>query len=590
MARFIDCAANALDGNGDKLRETLAQLSGVARILANGSGNIVDIINNLQIFVTALRDSNAQIVQFQDRLATLTSVLDNSRSDLDAALTYLSDGVGESQRFIADTRDKTSEQIRLAAVTQNLADHKIDLENVLHVAPNAFANQYNIFGPDKAQRSAPSCSTTSPTRSSSSAPRSVRSRTPPHRKRPSSARNIWVRRCRLNFDYLPFPVNPSAEVHPDPARLIYTDPKLAPADGSDPARTRPTPGSFGLHRPGWRRSRTAGAGPTTRLALDAAPAPARPVPGVVPRSPGPPARPPPAREPAAMLVPAEGHDEWRFPARSAVATAALITAGCGFHGLNSLPLPGTRGRGPGAEVYHVEIANVGTLESNSPVMINDVVVGSVGKMSFANWHADVESVAAPRGHGSGQRHCPVGQTSLLGSMHLALDPPAGQPRAGHLQPGSTRVEPVLDLSVDRTDPVGVVSRGQRGRTGPNRRHHPQLQRRTVRPRTSDAICCPPQRLHRNPSRQRDNIIATITGWTAWPANRRAASRSVGRLAEIPPALDVLIRERPRFTMRWKNCGPSARQPLLVNDTQDDLVRNLTNLGPTLRRWPMSAPA
>ena len=37
-------------------------------------------------FVDALRDSNTQIVQFEDRLATLTSVLDNNRSDLDAAL------------------------------------------------------------------------------------------------------------------------------------------------------------------------------------------------------------------------------------------------------------------------------------------------------------------------------------------------------------------------------------------------------------------------------------------------------------------------------------------------------------------------
>ena len=57
VARFIDSAANALDGNGDKLRQTLAQLSGVGRIFADGSGNIVDIIKNLQTFVTALRDS-----------------------------------------------------------------------------------------------------------------------------------------------------------------------------------------------------------------------------------------------------------------------------------------------------------------------------------------------------------------------------------------------------------------------------------------------------------------------------------------------------------------------------------------------------
>ncbi len=149
LARLIDSAANALSGNGEKLRRTLAQLSGVGRILANGSGNIVDIINNLQVFVTALRDSNQQVVSFENRLATLSSVLDDGRSDLDAALTDLSAVVGEVQRFVSGSRDQASEQIRrLADVTQNLVDHRTDLENLLHVAPNAFANFYNAYNPD----------------------------------------------------------------------------------------------------------------------------------------------------------------------------------------------------------------------------------------------------------------------------------------------------------------------------------------------------------------------------------------------------------------------------------------------------------
>ncbi len=84
ISRFIDSAANAMGGNGEKLRQTLSQLSGAARIFAEGSGNIVDIIKNLQIFVTALRDSKQQIVLFQNRLASLTSVINDSRSDLDA--------------------------------------------------------------------------------------------------------------------------------------------------------------------------------------------------------------------------------------------------------------------------------------------------------------------------------------------------------------------------------------------------------------------------------------------------------------------------------------------------------------------------
>ncbi len=149
IGRFIDSAANALGGNGDKLRQTLAQLSGVGRILADGSGNLVDIIKNLQTFVTALRDSGQQLVQFNNRLATLTSVLDDNRSDLDAALTNLAAAIGPVQRFIAETRDPAAEQVaRLADLTQILVNQKMALENILHVTPNALANGYNDYSPD----------------------------------------------------------------------------------------------------------------------------------------------------------------------------------------------------------------------------------------------------------------------------------------------------------------------------------------------------------------------------------------------------------------------------------------------------------
>jgi phospholipid/cholesterol/gamma-HCH transport system substrate-binding protein len=230
VARFLNSTADALEGNGDKLRQTLGQLSGVARILASGSGDIVDVIKNLQIFVTALRDSNTEIVQFQDRFATLTSVLNESRSTLDAALSNLSVAVGDVQRFIAQTRDKASEQVtRLADVTQILVDHHIDIENILHVAPNAFANFYNIYNPDTGvnnggfvlnQFSNPEFSvcTTLSSLENVTAPESG--------KLCSEYLGPGLR--LLNFNYLPFPNNFILPKAADPNNVIYTDPALIP--------------------------------------------------------------------------------------------------------------------------------------------------------------------------------------------------------------------------------------------------------------------------------------------------------------------------------------------------------------------------
>ena len=116
---------------------------------------------------------------------------------------------------------------------------------------------------------------------------------------------------------------------------------------------------------------------------------------------------------------------------------ALTITGCAFQGVNSLPLPGAVGRGADAAVYHVEMANVGTLESNSPVMIDDVVVGSVGKMTLHGWHADLEVSVKPDVVVPANAVATVGQTSLLGSMHVALDPPPGEAPSGRLKPGAT---------------------------------------------------------------------------------------------------------------------------------------------------------
>ncbi|MEV3963292.1 MCE family protein [Nocardia sp. NPDC050193] len=241
--RFIDSAADALAGNGDKLRQVLAQLSGAGRILANGSGDIADTIKNLQIFVTALRDSNVQIVQFQNRLATLTSVLDSSRSDLDAALNNLAVAVGEVQRFVSENRDRASEQVgRLADVTQNLVDNRGELEELLHIFPTSLANFYNIYNPDTGTEAGVFVlnNFSNPIEFVCGGIASVE--------------NIGAaeaaRKCRdylgpvlglMNFNYLPVPVNPALGPSAAPDNIIYSEPDLVPAAAVDPAAPPPPP-------------------------------------------------------------------------------------------------------------------------------------------------------------------------------------------------------------------------------------------------------------------------------------------------------------------------------------------------------------
>jgi len=314
ISRFIDSAANALQGNGDKLRQTLAQLSGVARTIANGSGNIVDIIKNLQTFVTALRDSNIQMVQFNNRLATLTSVVNDSKSDLDAALTDLSSAVGEVQRFIAGTRDEASEQIdRLGKAIQPLVDQHMALENILHGAPNALSNFFNDYNADTgtivggfgivdfanpvqsgllispAGLPVPGCGMTEAIENVTSTESG---------KLCSLFLGPGLR--VLNFNSLPIPINPFIQKSVDPANVEYSEARLAPGGAGPKPGPPEIPPAISAYT--GLNGDSLVPGPAPSVPLPRIPGAAMPL----PPPPSTPEPPPPAPSVPGMLLPAEG--------------------------------------------------------------------------------------------------------------------------------------------------------------------------------------------------------------------------------------------------------------------------------------------
>ncbi|WP_283608401.1 MCE family protein [Mycolicibacterium poriferae] len=275
------------------------------------------------------------------------------------------------------------------------------------------------------------------------------------------------------------------------------------------------------------------------------------------------------------------------------ACVAMPLSGCGFQGVNSLPLPGAVGRGPDANVYHVEVANVATLEPNSPVMIDDVVVGSVRSMTVEDWHANVEISVKPGVAVPANAVASVGQTSLLGSMHLALNPPAGEQPQGRLAPGTT-----IGLNDSSTYPTteqtlaalaAVVNGGGLGQIGDvihnlsGALDGREGEIRELLGRLDDFV----GRL----DAQRDSIVASIQSLdrlaSTFAAQRDDITRALDR---IPPAIDVLVAERPRLTTALSKLGTfSDTATRFVNDSQEDLVRNLKNLEPAIKAFADVGP-
>ena len=118
-----------------------------------------------------------------------------------------------------------------------------------------------------------------------------------------------------------------------------------------------------------------------------------------------------------------------------VVALSLLT-GCGWKGLNSLPLPGTQGDGPGSFTIEAQLPNVNNLQPNSRVRVGDVNVGTVTRIERQDWHALLTirlngDVILPA-----NATATLGQTSLLGSQHIELAAPAADPSHSRLHQGS----------------------------------------------------------------------------------------------------------------------------------------------------------
>lgn len=128
--------------------------------------------------------------------------------------------------------------------------------------------------------------------------------------------------------------------------------------------------------------------------------------------------------------------------RYRAAAAALVTfaaggvSACEWRGLNSLPMPGTEGGGPDSFVVQAQLPDVGYIQQNSRVRVGDANVGTITKIERQGWHALVTMTLNRDVELPANSTAKVGQTSLLGSLHLELAPPTDVPPQGRLRDGA----------------------------------------------------------------------------------------------------------------------------------------------------------
>ena len=278
----------------------------------------------------------------------------------------------------------------------------------------------------------------------------------------------------------------------------------------------------------------------------------------------------------------------------AIVVAAFCLASCGWRGVNSLPLPGTEGGGPGSFTVQAQLPDITNIQRNSRVRVGDVTVGSVTKIETQGWHALVTMRLDGDVHLPSNATAKVGQTSLLGSLHIELSPPDDATSQGKLHDGSlipldnAGAYPTTEQTLAT---VSMLLNG--GGIG-------QIEDITTAFATAFAgreqdlrsLIGQLDTFIANTNAQTDDIIAatqSLNGLVGTLADNKPVIDTA--LRTIPDALSVVNAQRDNLVEALDQIGKfTAIAADSVHQTKDALVQNLKNLGPVLQSLADAGPA
>ena len=271
-----------------------------------------------------------------------------------------------------------------------------------------------------------------------------------------------------------------------------------------------------------------------------------------------------------------------------------MLTGCGWKGLNTLRLPGTEGNSKGAYTIQAQLPDVVVIQPNTRVRVADVNVGNVTKIEIQDWHALVTMRINGDVHLPANSTAKLGQTSLLGSMHIELTPPKDEPPVGELKNGS--VIPLSHASMYPTTEqtlasVSILLNG--GGIGQLQEINQALAKAFAgRENDMRSLLDQLDVFVRGTNAQTDDIIAASENLNSLAGQVAAKDPVVDKaLTTVPKALAVLAEERTKIADAIDQLGKfSAIAADTIHQSKESLVNNLRNIAPVLRSLADAGPA
>ncbi|URN09144.1 MCE family protein [Actinomadura madurae] len=148
LSRLLQVGAANLDGQGEDIRQTIADASKALSTLSTDRGDVADTIKNLRIITDAMKANDQQIKSFSTHLNGVSGQLAGEKEELSAALNTLAPTLRNVQRFVKDNRGELASNVRqLAQITGVLVKEKDALAEILTAGPLAVNNLARAYDP-----------------------------------------------------------------------------------------------------------------------------------------------------------------------------------------------------------------------------------------------------------------------------------------------------------------------------------------------------------------------------------------------------------------------------------------------------------
>src|SRR5690606_21217418 len=125
-----------LDGNGEKIRDTLNALSSALKVGLDNKDAISTIIIKLNELTTMLAENDQSVRDFSNQATQMTTLLAEQAPGLQATLDQLNSFLTNTSSIFAEHQDQLSDTLtRMTAVTDQLRQNARGLTEVIDVAP-----------------------------------------------------------------------------------------------------------------------------------------------------------------------------------------------------------------------------------------------------------------------------------------------------------------------------------------------------------------------------------------------------------------------------------------------------------------------